>query len=197
MVNVMNAINGLVSLLHHLKYAQDVTWCTTVLLNVRRRIGHPTNICVKSMQLNLVGRISLDWQKEEVANAYERKLKPFEENIFCFARVCFVCKESDPALLTRQFGYLCCSLPLEIPEVFQSLQNKTMLNKIPKILADGQIMDDVFQCLMSDVLTYPLSLIYGLEKVAVKLGKQEQIISEVQELTVHLVGSRCNKDDGD
>ena len=58
-------------------------------------------------------------------------------------------------------------------------------------------MDDVFQCLMSDVLTYPLSLIYGLEKVAVKLGKQEQIICEVQEHTVHLVGSRCNKDDGD
>ena len=69
--------------------------------------------------------------KEEVANAYDwnynkfalkRNLKPFEENIFCFPWVFFVCKESYQVLLTRQFGYLCCSLPLEITRFLKYLQ---------------------------------------------------------------------------
>ena len=54
--------------------------------------------------------------------ALKRNLKPFEENIFCFPWVFFVCKESYQVLLTRQFGYLCCSLPLEITRFLKYLQ---------------------------------------------------------------------------
>ena len=65
-----------------------------------------------------------------------------------------------------------------------------MADKIPKRVPE-YIDLDVFECLTSELIMYPLSIIYALENYAVNLGSHKQTINNVQELTFHLVGSRC------
>lgn len=159
-----------------------------------------------------------------------RKLEPYEQELFLYPRICQICRESDPTVLkdcsechsvaycseqhqqddAQHHDALCKAYLLDVKcHIHQALNGipdlpfptdvDTSYNKLPNklmTLLNSQLLDEETEAaqldpvrivILTERISYPLSLLYALENIGIGMDKKD--VGSVDELRVHIVGA--------